>query len=222
MLYSKHVKIFLALTFCAFFAASCKLPRYKITAEPNTIATFEQLHPINFGTKIYSAAIDGKYGIKKYRLSGLLILKQLEDSTTRAVFQSEAGLTLFDFEWDTNQHFKVVSIVAKMNKQPLILALKKDFEILMKINLQHENSFKTKEGDYISYIYPLERGFVDYRLLENQILDIKVFDNNKTFISFLPEAPYLFTQLPNNIRLVHHKAKFTITLKALENHAPTE
>lgn len=222
MLYSKHAKLLLGFAICVTFAASCKLPKYKMIAEPGIIATFEQQKPTNFGTKIYTAAIDGKYGIKKYRLSGLLILKQLEDSTTRAVFQSEAGPTLFDFEWDKNHSFKVVSIIPKMDKKPLILALKKDFEILMKINLQHKNSFKTQDGDYISYIYPLERGFVDYRLLENQILDIKVFNDHKTYISFLPEAPYLITELPNNMRLVHHKAKFTITLKALENYAPTE
>jgi len=220
MHYFKRANLILAILVLWFTIGSCRLPKYQHPSNTTTITTSEHLSPTNFGTKKYTASIHGSYGIKKYSLSGLLILKQLDDSTIRAVFQNEVGLTLFDFEWNKQYVFKVVSIIPQMNKTPLILALKKDFEILMQLQLNATAAQISNHNTTSALHYPLARGFVAYEVANKKIQSIKVYNTGKTYITFTPSTAYEIASLPDEMVIKHHKAKFTITLKSLEDYAP--
>ncbi|CAN5362688.1 hypothetical protein BH10BAC4_BH10BAC4_20560 [soil metagenome] len=82
--------------------------------------------PTWVGTSWYHTSVDvtGKH------LSGLVLIKNMPDSSRRIVFTSEAGVTFFDFGFDQNGRFSVHSIIKKLDKKPIINTLEKDFALI--------------------------------------------------------------------------------------------
>jgi len=201
------------------FIASCspKLPKYDIASNNlnrSTISNIE-IKPPKFNTLKYTCVINGKYAFKKYHLSGILVLKSMEDNATRAVFQNEMGMTYFDFEWDQHDSFKINHIIEKMDNKALVKSLQKDFEILLfknEIN-KTEKSYFTINADTIIQ-YPIKKGFVAYHTTSNKIVNIKVINNNKVYITFDPKEKYDIASLPQELLIQHHKANYTIQLKS--------
>lgn len=87
----------------------------------------EGIKPIKLTTTWYTASIDviGKH------LSGLLVVKNMPDGSYRLVFTNEAGATFFDFKFKPDSSFQVVSVIAQLNKKPVIETLRKDFELML-------------------------------------------------------------------------------------------
>ncbi|NOS55080.1 MAG: hypothetical protein HOP37_02365 [Cyclobacteriaceae bacterium] len=88
-----------------------------------------KIKPRGFTTSWFTTSVDvvGKH------LSGLLLIKNQPDSSTRVVFTSEAGITFFDFEFTKNGTFAVKRIVSQLDKKPIIQTLRKDFELTLGI-----------------------------------------------------------------------------------------
>ena len=91
-------------------------------------------------TSWYNTSVDvlGKH------MSGLLLIKNMLDSSKRVVFTSEAGLTFFDFEFSKEGNFKVKSVISQFDKRSVIQTLQKDFELVMGLPFQ--------KGDYDRFI----------------------------------------------------------------------
>jgi hypothetical protein len=64
-------------------------------------------------------------------ISGLLLIKNMADSSQRVVFTNEAGVTFFDFGFLKNGKFQVFNIMKQLNKGPVIHTLRKDFELIL-------------------------------------------------------------------------------------------
>ena len=99
----------------------------KIQSDNSCIEKFKP----NFNRAIYKASVDvvGKY------ISGLLVIKKMPDSSTRIVFTNEFGFTFFDFGFEADSGFRGYQIAPAMNKKPLIITLRKDFELIMFRNM---------------------------------------------------------------------------------------
>src|SRR5258706_14559428 len=80
-----------------------------------------------FTVALYKTEVD----IVGNHLSGLLLIKKMQDSSTRMVFSNEMGFTFFDFEFTQQRNFKVFSFTKKMNKKALIKTLRNDFELIL-------------------------------------------------------------------------------------------
>jgi hypothetical protein len=83
--------------------------------------------PSSIATSWYQASID----VANKHLSGLLLIKNMPDSSQRVVFTSEAGVTFFDFGFKSPEKFTVHAIIKKLDRKPVIKTLQKDFELIL-------------------------------------------------------------------------------------------
>jgi hypothetical protein len=120
------------LLFSTLMGSGC-VSEYK-SLQPIVIdrSCIEKLRPRGIDTSWYDASIDvvGKH------ISGLLLIKNMPDSSTRIVFTNEAGVKFLDFEFAKDHTFTVHHIIRQMNKKPVIRLLQKDFSLMLGIPFQ--------------------------------------------------------------------------------------
>lgn len=87
----------------------------------------DKIKPTSFLTAWYTASVD-VYG---NHISGLLLIKNMPDSSIRVVFTNEAGVTFFDFGFLADGSFKVYNVIDKMDRKAVIQTLRKDFELIL-------------------------------------------------------------------------------------------
>jgi len=75
--------------------------------------------------------------IGKHKLSGLLLMKKVPDSSIRIIFTNEIGMKFFDFEFRDGK-FIIHYIFPSMNKKMLISLFRKDFTLI----LMHEKMIR--------------------------------------------------------------------------------
>ena len=68
---------------------------------------------------------------KKTEVSGIVIIKTSEAKSRRVVMTSPFGMTFLDFELD-GENIKINYCIEQLNREKVILLLKKDFEIFFK------------------------------------------------------------------------------------------
>lgn len=173
-----------------------------------------------FDKQLYNCVVDGKTPLgKKYHLSGFLILKELPEGGTRAVFQNQMGITYFDMGWNQDDKFQVFSIIEQMNKPSLIKLLQKDFELLLFKNLPVKpignHQFNNDTRHHVQY--NLEKGFV-YYVFDNKKLQqiVNADDKRKVIVMDLQPATEL-GKLPQNIKINNLRANFTIDLQQIND-----
>lgn len=170
------------------FISSCAPTAYK-----NLKPIIGDVHCVtNFKPFITRALYQTQVDVTGNHLSGILIIKQMPDSSTRLVFSNEAGFKFFDFEFSKDGTFKVYSIIKKMDKEAVKTTLKKDFELVLMNALRYNNGrVLTKGGerfnvfsygeDHFYYITDkdclqllrMERGNAKKKIVEAQISDLK-------------------------------------------------
>jgi hypothetical protein len=123
---------------------------------------FEKIKPQAMTTTWFHASVDvvGKH------ISGLLLVKPMDDHTQRVVFTSEAGVTFFDFEFGVNGLFTVKKVISQLNKKPVINILRKDFETLLGIPF-YGQTIKAWATDSSLY-YGVEKGQERYFLVTDK------------------------------------------------------
>lgn len=190
---------------------SCAGGKYN-TQQSNNMASYS-LPKIELDKQMYACQVAGSYGVKKYSFSGILFIKQMEDSSTRVVFQNEMGFNFFDFEWDKNQQFKVVSIQEQMNKDALIKTLQKDFEVML-----HFQPKQTTIDVQTNKIWgQLTKGKVVHELNSKATRRSSYIlsDQNKKIVSMIASEPYAIDSLPKAMEIIHHTGNFKIKIQQL-------
>lgn len=196
--------------------SSCASPYKNLQPVAHTEIA-QQLKPPVFNKALYRCVVDGGYLFKKFHLSGLLLFKTFENGTIRAVFQNEMGYTFFDFEWDKG-NFKVDQIIQQLDKPAVIKTLKKDFELLLRIGIKEGADQLYKKKDETYHRFTLEKGYAYYIFKNNKLERIEnAGQKNKVITINVSNA--LDDELPQNIRYIHHKAKFTIELNKIDANA---
>lgn len=84
--------------------------------------------PWQIETSWYTTSVD----IMGKHISGLLLIKNMPDSSQRLVFTNEVGLTFFDFEF-SNGSFTVHTVISQLDKRAVVQTLRKDFELILGI-----------------------------------------------------------------------------------------
>jgi len=86
-----------------------------------------KIAPRPIHTSWYHARVD----VAGNHISGLLLIKNMPDSSKRVVFTNEAGVTFFDFGFSSDGSFVIHAIVKKLNRKPVVKTLRKDFELIL-------------------------------------------------------------------------------------------
>lgn len=213
MRYLPFVSLLLLLTGC-----STQKYKGKKQVEITRNYTAHSFKPV-FEKALYRCNVDGKIALKKFRLSGILYLKNFEDGASRVVFQSEMGSTFFDFGWQGNDSFHVYNIIDQMNKAALIKTLRKDFEMLLArgISDQPQGIYQFNKNNSLYYSrFDLAKGFVYYVTnKEQELVAIENADDKEKIVLVDIKTVVPIGQLSPQMNIKHYKAGFTITLNKM-------
>lgn len=107
----------------------------------------DKIAPLYITTSWYNASVDvvGKH------LSGLLLIKNMPDSSKRVVFTNEVGVTFFDFGFAGQGDFKVYNVVSQLNRKAVIETLRKDFELILCLPFRNRLYDRFVAGDEVYF-----------------------------------------------------------------------
>jgi hypothetical protein len=165
-----------------------------------------------FTSILYSAKIDvtGKH------LSGLLLIKKMPDSSSRIVFSNEMGFTFFDFEFTSAGNFNIHSITRQMDKKAVIKTLRKDFELVLMVNLDSNSSYSFKDNSVLYTAFPQTKGTYYYCTDTGctQLIKMQRASSHKVVVEAIMQN--YTNEMPDTIGISHKNFNFDIGLKKLE------
>ncbi len=161
---------------------------------------------------LYTAQVD----VTNHHLSGLLLIKQMPDSSIRLVFTMEAGFKFFDFEFSRQGDFTVHYIMDKMNKKAVIKTLRKDFEMMLmqNIELQPAQDFTANS---LLYHRIKRTDSYDYYITDSactKLVRAEKTGGKKTIVMMQMENYQ--EGIPEIIRINHQNFTFNINLTKLD------
>ncbi len=200
--------IFLSLASLVF---SCDPYRHmqKISSDPSCVYSLKP----DFNHTMYKTSADviGKH------ISGILLIKNMPDSSTRIVFLSETGFSFFDFGFGPDSGFRVYQVTPQMNNSALIKMLRKDFDLLLFRNMNKPGSYALKDSNQVYHAFPQEEE-VNYYITDTlcrKLLKMeRVTSKKRVMEAFITTSGK--GNPPDSIFLIHHlKVNFTISLKKI-------
>ena len=201
---------FLLINFLATIL-SCGQPLYQNlqTTTANTDC-LSALKPI-FTSILYYTHINvmGKH------LSGLLLFKKMQDSTTRVVFTNEAGVKFFDFEY-SDSCFKVIYCIKQLDKKAVISQLKKDigYTIMNGVVLSSAKYFHSEKENYFGFFSGKEQ---TYFITDKDCSKLLRMENaSKRKKKIIVNLTGYKNGMPDSIYIAHQLFEFNIDLKQIE------
>src|SRR5258706_9017937 len=137
---------------CLLFSSSilllsCASDYRHLTAIQVDVDCANKIAPRHIRTSWYHARVD----VVGNHISGLLLIKNMPDSSIRVVFTNEVGVTFFDFGFSHEKVFTVNAIIKKLNKKPVIRTLRKDFELILALPFESGTYQSWREGDEVFF-----------------------------------------------------------------------
>jgi len=194
--------------------ASCSNPYKYLTKQETVSRTALRFKPI-FQKELYRCLVDGRFLLKKFHLSGLLLFKKMEDGSTRVVFQNEMGISFFDFEWSKQNVFKVNQIIPQLNKPAVVKTLQKDIQLLLMISLDGKSEQQFIQKDLSYNRFSLDKGVAYYISNGEKLIRIENAGKRKVTTIEIDDKKTI-TSMPEKTVFKHHKANFTIQLNKIE------
>ncbi len=203
---------------CLHFSLACFLfvscaSDYKnlqaIQSEYECEGKFKELY---LRTSWYNASVD----VMGRHLSGLLLVKNMPDSSKRVVFTNEAGVTFFDFGFSQDGSFKVHSIISQLKKKAVIETLRKDFELMMGLPFQ-KGVFKRFTNSDEIYFGVMQKNETAYFITSKDCASLQRLEwgsARKRKVSV--ETPGSGYPSPDRIEIIHHTFNMQIKLTRIE------
>lgn len=163
---------------------------------------------------LYRASVE----VTGNHLSGILLIKQMPDSSTRIVFTNEAGYTFFDFEFGADGAFSVHTIIAKMDKEAVRKTLRKDFELVL-MNRLPASGVVFKRGH--EYYYAFSHGSdIYYYITDASCSNLIRMErgNSRKKVLEATRGP-MKEGVPESLDIRHTNFNFTINLKRIYDNA---
>lgn len=185
---------------------SCKT--YQLTdvkSVSNSDKTVENLYFSSNEDYVYKCQMD----IYKNHVSGILIIKKINEKTHRVVLTSDFGNKLIDFEVSEND-FKLNYVLPDLDKKIVINFLKNDFQELLRQRYPVNESFENENSKiYLSKI-DKKKYYLFFNKENNLLKQIIYAKNNKEKIDFSFDAKkHIFA---DSLNLQHKDFKINIKL----------
>ncbi|MBP1166861.1 MULTISPECIES: hypothetical protein [unclassified Chryseobacterium] len=186
-------------------AVSCKT--YKLTEAKPVSSSEKMVENLYFSSGedyVYKCQMD----IYKNHVSGILIIKKLNETTHRVALTSDFGNKLIDFEVSEN-NFKLNYVLSDLDKKIVINFLKNDFQQLLKKQYPVSESFENENAKiYLSKIE--NKSYYLFFSKNNLLKQIIYTKNNKEKIDFTFDAKkHIFA---DSLNLQHKDFKINIKL----------
>lgn len=198
---------FLLLSITSISLLQCKSEYAQLRTAAADDACWSRLAPTHISTSWYNTSVDvvGKH------ISGLLLIKNMEDSSKRVVFTNEAGVTFFDFGFE-NGNFIVHKIISQLDRKPIVKTLRKDFELILGIPFQKGRYQRFIAGEAV-YFGVAQKNETAYFITNKDCAYLQQLEwgtARKRIISVrIPDSGY---PSPERIELEHHTFKMQINL----------
>ncbi|AZB09689.1 hypothetical protein EG344_13120 [Chryseobacterium sp. G0162] len=187
-------------------AISCKT--YKLTdikPVPSTEKIVENLYFSSTEDYIYKCQMD----IYKNHVSGILIVKKLNETTHRVALTSDFGNKLIDFEISDND-FKLNYVLPDLDKKIVINFLKNDFQQLLKRQYPVNESFENENAKIFLSKINNKSYYLFFNKENNLLKQIIYTKNNREKIDFTFDAKkHIFA---DSLNLQHKDFKINIKL----------
>lgn len=196
---------------CLFFFIGCTPVYRQMQATTGNISGLVKFKPA-FNVALYKTQVD----VVGNHLSGLLLIKKMQDSSTRMVFSNEMGFKFFDFEFTPGGNFKVYSIIKQMNKKAVIKTLRKDFELILMERLDSAASSVRTSNGLKYYVFPQTTGY-NYYITDStgdKLVRMERASKRKTVVQAIMND--YMNGVPDTIGISHKTFNFTIGLKRIE------
>ncbi|QQQ27401.1 hypothetical protein JJL46_14930 [Chryseobacterium indoltheticum] len=185
---------------------SCKTYRLTdVKSISNSEKTVENLYFSSNEDYVYKCQMD----IYNNHVSGILIIKKINEKTHRVVLTSDFGNKLIDFEVSEND-FKLKYVLPDLDKKIVINFLKNDFQELLRQRYPVNESFENENSKiYLSKID--KKNYYLFFNKENNLLKQIIYTkNNKEKIDFSFDAKkHIFA---DSLNLQHKDFKINIKL----------
>lgn len=171
---------------------------------------------IKFQPTFKRALYNTQVNILHIHLSGLLLIKQMPDSSTRLVFSTETGFKFFDFEFDHAGAFTVYYIIDKMNRKAVVNTLRNDFELALMKHIANKQPAIFKKDHLLFYRYGNNDAF-DYYITDsscNKLVRIEKAGKKKSSMQMIMNN--YNDGIPDSIGITHKHLNFNIGLKLLK------
>jgi len=201
--------------FILILACSCTTTYKNLTKEElsnSEIKNIPYALPLSEKTLIYKTDIN----FYKNDISGLLIIKKMDESIYRIALTTQFGLKIFDFELD-HGILNVKYCVEYLNKKIIINTFQNDFNLLLmqfevKTIYEIDNSIENQK------IWQFASGKINYNYIQNtdsekiEIINLKKRNSEKISVGLHRYKG----NIPENITLEHRNIKLKMNLKLIQ------
>ncbi|MFT3902806.1 MAG: hypothetical protein QM727_06510 [Niabella sp.] len=204
---------FLTFVSLLFLLTGCAPKAYRHLQKADGDATCVQKFRPSFPRVLYQASIN----VAGHQLSGLLLIKQMPDSSTRIVFTNEAGYSFFDFEFSKNGEFAVHAIVDRMDKAAVKTTLRKDFETVLMNRLDYASVLLQQKGNesYYTFKNDTDRYYYITDLSCNNLFRAERGSDSKKVMEVVLKQTN--SGIPDEIHIRHFNFKFNINLTRIND-----
>lgn len=170
----------------------------------------ESIRPSGIETAWFNASVD----VAGRHISGLLLIKNMPDSSCRVLFTNEVGITFFDFEFRKDGSFESKKILSRLDKRPVVNTLKSDFLLLL--GLYFKDDLQSWKHDEQIYYGVKQGGEMFYFITDDRCSGVRRFEigsarKRKVSIEFRGEV----LREPEEIRIKHYTFDMVINLKKI-------
>ena len=145
----------------------------------------------------------------------MLLFKTMTDSSIRVIFTNEMGVTFFDFEFEKDGGFKVVSCIKQIDKKLVINKLKSDLGLLIMqgINVDYPEILVSGNETYYSFVLNNERVYYVTDVTCSQLFRIETASkrHRKTLVNLFGYA----SGMPDSVYLAQQSFEYNISLKKI-------
>lgn len=201
--------LYLLFSCTIVFLAGCTSDFKQLTRTASHPCSTGQFKPV-FDYVVFNTKID----VINKHLSGLLVLKTMPDKSIRAVFQSEMGLTYFDFEWAASGSFQVKHVIPQMDKKVVVEALRKDFELMLMNTLDTTQAITYTDGVQLYIRIPDESDFI-YAITDTACTSLIKMERASKRKAKVDMYLYATEHIPDSVLIEHKQFHFTISLSRI-------
>ncbi len=204
-----------SILFLFLLISSCSSPYKNL---PKTEYSSTEIQNIPYALPYSEKTLIYKADISFYKndISGLLIMKKMDESIYRIALTTQFGLKIFDFELN-NGTLNIKYCAEYLDKKIIINTFQNDFNLLL-IQNQVKNIFVIENPEQNQKIWQLKSGKLNYNYIQNtdseKIENITFKKRNSEKISV---GLYNYKDnIPGNITLEHHNIKLKMNLKLIQ------
>lgn len=203
-----------SIFFILVILSSCSGPYKKLNKieyPRNQIKNIPYALPFSENTLIYKTNIS----FYKNEISGLLIIKKIDENIYRIALTTQFGLKIFDFELN-HGHLDIKYCVEYLNKKIIINTFQTDFKILL-MQFETDQIFSIDNHDQNQKVWQFKNGKLSTNYIQNteskqiEIISYKKHNSEKISVGLYPYKG----NIPEVITLNHHNIKLKMNLKLI-------